>query len=141
MSDYYRVKYTIFKLKEGKYIKGFVASKCYYVDTIMKDNEIKHRVLLPYTDLLTFEKQFPYPNMNPNFVMREVDDIYDNYEEAKEQIKLKNIKTIDHIKLYKSNNVGLLEYAMDCIELCEEFEEYIEQETKSMIIGKVYKKI
>lgn len=128
-------KYTIYKLRDGKYIKGYVASRCYYKKTIMKNGEIKHKVELPYTDLSSFMEQFPYPNMTQDITVREVDELYDTYEEAKEQVRQRNEDTIKHILRNKPKDEKLLLYAIDCIDMCKEFEEYIEKETKNMKIG------
>lgn len=156
----YPVKYAVLELKtHTDKLKGYIVSKCFVLESTIKylDNdavEIKHKVIFPYTDIDTFEKNFKEGKKkavslmhNVSYYITEVEQIYDTYEEAKELATLESTNVDNYVKnLRMTRTMNSKSYAKlkqeikDNLYICDEFESYISEQTENMIIKKVKQK-
>lgn len=161
----YPIKYAVLKLKrEGGWndnyedvTVGYIASKCYLVESSIKyrrdgSNAIMHSVVFPYSDFTRFyfqdnpnisslpiEEEPRYDALDYPYPIRIVDKLFDNYEEAKKEAEIQNLK-LKHdciSKLYlgigKNWNDLIRDFEKkfeDDMKKCNLYEEMITKSTK-----------
>ena len=164
----YPVKYAVLELKEvGGYsqgwediTRGFIVSKCFVVESKVKylsdgSSKVAHKVVFPHKDYKTFkvslrtrnivqleERITPqYNAISEPYPVDIVTDLFDTYEEAKEDAKVKNKELyrsltchLDVEYLVKNLDRINQEYASE-MELCNLFEKASLEETKNMAIS------
>lgn len=164
----YPVKYAVLELKEiGGYSQGweditmgFIASKCFVVESKVKylsdgSSKVAHKVVFPHKDYKTFkvslntrnsaqveERITPqYNAISEPYPVNIVTDLFDTYEEAKEDAEVKNNELyhsmICHLDVeYLVKNLDRInkEYASE-MELCNLFEKASLEETEDMVVS------
>ena len=172
----YPIKYAVLELKERggwsvgyeDVIKGYIASKCYVVESIIKylpngSSKVYHKVVFPLNDFETFKLKLSRKNLNhfskdtvkydacdnpyPSSI---VEEIFDNYDEAKTHAELKNKNLEENIILNKTIHMSFnsQEFIEKCKKLkaefatqlstCKLYEQVIAKNTKDMEITKEY---
>lgn len=138
----YPVRYSVLDIKLNDNIIGYIVSKCFILESTIKyasnDNIIvKHKVIFPYTDIKPFIKSYgTNQQLEMTYNILEVDEIYDNYIEAKKITEENNKRILDNTKEYNK-----IEDTKNYLYLCKQFEQLIEKNTQNMIVGEnVHKK-
>ena len=164
----YPVKYAVLELKEvGGYsqgwediTKGFIASKCFVVESKVKylsdgSSKVSHKVVFPHKDYKTFKVSLStrnsvqvedritpqYNAISELYPINIVTDLFDTYEEAKEDAEAKNkelyhsiIRHLDVKYLVKNLDRINKEYVSE-MELCNLFEKASLEETEDMVVS------
>ncbi len=164
----YPVKYAVLELKEiGGYsqgwediTKGFIASKCFVLESKVKylsdgTSKVCHKVVFPHRDFKAFktalsirnsiyidERIIPqYDALSHPYPVNIVTDLFDTYEEAKEDAKIKNKELYRNLTRYLDidylvKNLDRInqEFAIE-MELCNLFEKASLEETEDMVVS------
>lgn len=164
----YPVKYAVLELKEvGGYSQGweditmgFIASKCFVVESKVKylsdgSSIVSHKVVFPHKDYKTFKVSLSVRNsiqvedritpqynaISEPYPVNIVTDLFDTYEEAKEDAEAKNkelyhsiIRHLDVKYLVKNLDRINKEYVSE-MELCNLFEKASLEETEDMVVS------
>ena len=164
----YPVKYAVLELKEvGGYsqgwediTRGFIVSKCFVVESKVKylsdgSSKVSHKVVFPHKDYKTFKVSLStrnsvqvedritpqYNAISEPYPINIVTDLFDTYEEAKEDAEAKNkelyhsiIRHLDVKYLVKNLDRINKEYVSE-MELCNLFEKASLEETEDMVVS------
>ena len=165
----YPIKYAVLELKErGGYnaryndiIRGYIASKCYVLESHIKylpNGDIKtfHKVIFPYSNVELFKLELQNGNLNNigerntihydaygnPYPVSIVSELFENYEEAKEQAIEKNKKMKSNLSMEipgPVNRPGFIEEYEELKEefnyqlsICELFEQAVTSKTDDM---------
>lgn len=166
----YPIKYAVLELTEKcgdlagywEMTTGYIVSKCYVVGTKIEyfsdgSKEITHSVVFPYTNLfgfrtalengLAYNENHTVPSRdyhNKYYPTKEVECLFDNYDDAKELAQMKNEELKQKILCglsashpnWKTNYLSTSSnFEMDLI-ICKMFEEKISLKTTEMVVTK-----
>jgi len=159
----YPIKYGVLEIKEeGNWengfvdiTKGYIVSKCYVVESNTKyyaDGKSKetYSVVFPYQDINVFMesiknndhvknlgyKKIPRLNaMKEYYSVEKLDNIYDNYEDAKEMAEIKNNVLRNNPSFTGKTSIEMNEIINEVgrnLALCLLFEQAVLEQTKDM---------
>lgn len=164
MKNSYLVKYAALEVREYYndndydlyYVLGYIASKCYVLESITKyyENKSKMReytVVFPYNNISVFEENLKndlkpylgdevYPsnyydrkNYPVNFVLK----VFDSFEEAKKEAETLNNNLLTYLisplttsEVYEEEYNEVKQNFLNNMLRCERFENMIKEETK-----------
>ena len=163
----YPVKYAVLELCEetrnGKIINGYIASKCYLVESsiVFNDNGTSHeeyKVVFPYNNIEEFKRSIKHNEeyndiaimprrdaCNNIYPVSIVDNLYDTLGNASEIAVEKNIRYLNYLESKYNSilNPILKSYYKESIseltknlEIAKFYEEIVEEKTKDIEVSK-----
>ena len=159
----YPIKYAVLRLVDEKNtIIGFIVSKCYVIEDIIKHYETGeskqyHKVVFPYTDIAYYKQKLYYDYKTDDIGIRDypkydlynniyntyvVERLFNNYDEAYVYATINNKYLAEalisklpwsHPNYEKEEKEISLKFSLDMV-TCEKFEELILKKTKDMIV-------
>lgn len=163
----YPIKYAVLELKEiggasqgwEEITKGFIASKCFVVESKVKyladgSSKVSHKVVFPHKDYGAFKLAYSrynnvyienrvtprYDAISEPYPVDIVTDLFDTYEEAKEDAEVKNKELYHRLtclsyKYYKDNIDRINQEFATEMDLGSLFEKASLEETEDMAIS------
>lgn len=170
----YPIKFAVLELKKhGGWIVGYnditlgyIVSKCYVVESSIKylpsgDTKISHKVVFPFKDInieklkldLQKEQQYYigekitpcYDTWGNSYPVDIVSNIFESYEEAKQEAEIKNKEIMKNLILEVSSQNSILKFKEEYenlkkqfteqLTICQAFEQLVTIETADMDVS------